>query len=617
MTNQTVSVMYDVNEPADRIRVVSTRFEHTVRKTPIRPALSFGGRTLSYRELNVRANRLAHLLRARGIGPEAVVGVLLRRGLDLGVTLLAVAKAGGAFLPIDPDHPAERIRFMLANARARLVVSQRELVDRLPGGFETQVLCLTDTELGRFPATNPPTVTTDDNLLYVVYTSGSTGEPKGIAMPHGPTVDLMDWCRRVYRERQRTLVYYPATSDVFTYELLSTWWCGGSALIASENDRLDVARVATLIRQHQLTNVLLPFVFLDHLARYAEEHRCEFESLTEVVTTGDRLIITPSIRALAARLPDSFVDNQWGSTEVNVVTTLRLAQPAEDWPEIPTIGRPVGSARVYVLDDNLKPTAVNVPGQIYVGGPPLGRGYLGRPDLTARSFLPDPFTRKTGARMYQTGDLGRWRPNGTLEFLGRADFQVKIRGHRVDPGEIESALRERPDVADATVMATGVGAAGAGLVAYVVPTGNAPSGSELRNALRAKLPEHMIPHQVVFLDRMPLTTTGKIDRKRLPAPDLGECGYAAPTDAAQEAIAGVWADVLNLPRVGVHDDFFELGGHSLLVTQVVYRLREIFGVQLPLRALFERPTVAGIAAELQAAEQRERPPGRSRPRTTA
>jgi acyl-coenzyme A synthetase/AMP-(fatty) acid ligase/acyl carrier protein len=366
-------------------------------------------------------------------------------------------------------------------------------------------------------------------------------------------------------------------------------------IIADDHDRYDVAATARLICEHRVTKVLQPVVAMQQLARHAVDHPEDVASLRELITTGDRLVITPEIRAMAEALPGVRFDDHYGSTEINVVSAPRLEQPAQDWPERPALGNPVAASRIYVLDAALRPTPKNVPGDIYVGGGPLARGYLGQGGLTAGAFLPDPFAGTAGARMYRTGDTGRWRSGGALEFLGRADFQVKIRGYRVEPGEIEALLREHADVSQAVVVATRASEPDAALVAYVI--GGDPD--VLRDYLAERLPAHLVPQAVVVLEEFPLTTTGKIDRKRLPDPGAVEPPFIAPRDEVEELIAGIWSEVLGVGRIGVRDDFFRLGGHSMLVTRVVYQLNRSFGIDLPLRTVFDRPTIEALAAAVR------------------
>ncbi|MFI1972217.1 amino acid adenylation domain-containing protein [Streptomyces cinnamoneus] len=591
--------------PGRTARTVLEGFDIWVTKAPDDPAVISGGTALSYRELDEAAEALARDLRALGAGPETVVGLCVQRGTGLAVAVLGVVKAGAAYLPLDPAHPAERSRSVLADAGARLVVTDRSVSAGLDAeGWGRALVYEVDGERPVPAATDPggPAVAgaagEADRLLYVIYTSGSTGRPKGIAMQSGPQITLLDWCREHYAERPVALQYFPVTADVAFLELMSTWWLGGCAVIATELERYDVAALAGLIERHAVTKVLLPVVALDELARYGATAPHQVATLRELITTGDRQVVTPAIRELCDRSPGTFLDNHYGSTEVNVVTAPRLTAPAAEWPDHPLTGRPMSGARIYVLDANLSPVPPNVQGEIYVGGGPPARGYAGRPGLTAAAFLPDPYAGVPGARMYRTGDLGRWRPGGVLEYLGRADFQIKLHGYRIEPGEIESLLRERADVERAVVLRIGEGQ-DAYLAAYLVAVGEPPAPGELREYLALRLPTPMVPSSYVFLPEFPLTDTGKVDRKALPLPDGGGPQWIAPRDETERTAAEVLAQALGRERIGVTDDFFRLGGHSLLVTQVVHRLRAAFGVQLPLRAVFERPTAAALAEEIR------------------
>lgn len=587
-------------------RTVLDGFGEWLAKIPDEPAVVAADGTLTYRELDAAAGALAGELRGRGAAAEAVVGLKLHRGAGLAVAVLGILKSGAAVLPLDPDHPAERDRRALADAGASLVVAQEDVSAAMGeqgwGGAQAYHLDIgawSDGMTGLCVPDGPGPVCTADDLMYVISTSGSTGRPKGIAMHCGPQITLLDWCRGRYASQPRALQYFPITADVAFLELLSTWWLGGRAVIASGPERLDMAALSALIERERIDKVLLPVVALDELARHALRAPDSVGSLREIITTGARLEVTPSIRELCARLPGCRLDDHYGSTEVNVVTAPRLEPPTAAWPDRPALGRPMGEARIYVLDDHLAPVPPNVPGTIHVGGVPPARGYLGRGGLTAAAFLPDPFAGRPGARMYRTGDLGRWRPDGRLEFLGRADFQLKLHGYRIEPGEIEALLRDRPDVANAVVVAVGEGRE-ATLAAYLEPAGNtvAPPG-ELAAGLRELLPPHMIPQSFVVLPRLPLTGTGKIDRGRLPAPDTGAAPFAAPRDEVQQALADAFAEILDLDRVGLDDNFFLLGGHSLLTGRLAHRIRTSYGVDLPLRTLFDRPTVGALAEEIQ------------------
>lgn len=585
-------------------RTVLDGFDQTVARAPSSIAATCGDQSLTYLELAQRANRVAWRLREHGVGVESVVGVCLPRGLSMAAAVLGVLKAGAAYLPLEPEYPDERLRLALTDTGARVLLAGEAVRARLVAAGWADPVLVPDEGVA---ATAPDHAAGPDNLQYVIYTSGSTGRPKGIAMQHGPQIALLDWSRQQYRERPVALQFFPITTDVASLELLSAWWSGGQLVIATERDRYDISAIARLIRRHAITKALLPVVALQQLARHAVDHADDVASLRELITTGDRLTITSEIRLMCERLPGVYLDDHYGSTEVNVVTCPRHTAPSQEWPDRPSVGSPIAVARVYVLDDQLNPAPANVPGEIYIGGGPLARGYLRRGWLTAAAFVPDPFSPVPGARMYRTGDLGRWRAGGVLECLGRVDFQIKLRGYRIEPGEIETLLRARDDVKEAAVVVVaGDGPAGGTddmLVAYVVPAplpdGQVMHTEPLREHLASKLPAHMIPHTFVVLDEMPLTESGKVDRRNLPAPGTVEPPFVAPRDDIEAMIAEIWADSLGVDAVGVKHNFFWLGGHSLLVTRIIYELREALGVDLPLATLFERPTVESLAVRMR------------------
>jgi amino acid adenylation domain-containing protein/thioester reductase-like protein len=579
-------------------------------------ALISRGRTWTYREIDERANQLAQALIAQGAAPERVVGVLTRRDENMAIAALAVAKAGAVYLPLDLEYPEERLRYMLANARASLLaVAVGAARGHDVGQFGVPVLTFDDASLAGLPTADPAVPLEAGNLLYLIYTSGSTGRPKAIAMDHGPTVDLLDWSARRYAQGPVAVHYFPVTTDVSYFELFGAWWSGGTVVVATEEDRYDIVELTELIRASGATKLMLPAILLDDLAQQAIRQPGSLATVCEYASTGDRLIITDVIRQFFSQAPGAIIDNQYGSTEVNVVTVGRLDGTSAGWPNIAPVGRPVGTARVYVLDENLEPVPANVPGGIYIGGLPLCRGYQGQAALTARAFLPDPYAPHAGARMYRTGDRGLWQPSGQLQCLGRSDFELKIHGHRVDPGEIEALLREHPDVAEAAVAADDADRPDKILVAYVVPANSKADSVVLRRHLGLYLPALVVPQLFVFLDELPLTGSGKVDRRRLPELRDKESAFVAPRTSAERAIARIWCDVLGQVRIGVHDNFFKLGGHSLLVSQVVYRMREQFQAEVPLRALFDSPTVALLADEIPGGAEASHPALRAMPRT--
>jgi amino acid adenylation domain-containing protein len=596
------------------------------------------GEHLSYGELARRARRLARRLRAGGVGPDVPVGLYLERSLDMMVGVLGVLVAGGAYLPLDPSYPAERLRTMLEDARVPVLVTHGPLLRALPRG-EAQIVRVDEAEVEDVEnagdlsdASNlPPSA---DSLAYLVYTSGSTGRPKGVAMSHGAISAMLLWQLRTSAAGAgRTLQFTSLAFDVSFQEIFATWWAGGTLVLVGEDVRRDPPALTRLLAEEQVERLFLPFVALQQVALAALETDGEAfpASLREVMSAGEQLHVTPQVAALFARLPGAALYNHYGPSETHAVTGLDLTGDPALWPERPAIGGPVDHARVFLLDAGFQPVPAGVPGEVWVGGAGLARGYLGRPELTAERFLPDPFDWaagfRPGDRLYRTGDLARRRPEGVLEFLGRADAQVKIRGHRVELGEVEAALARHPAIEQAAVGARRAGS-DRRLTAYVVLKESVPPPSfrDLRAFLAESLPDPMIPTAWARLDGLPLTATGKLDRRALsrlaPEEDSGEDRpFAPPENPVEELLAAIWREVLGVSRVGRDDDFFALGGHSLLATQVASRLRHTFALDLPLRRLFEARTLADLAAVVReglagtAGAGEPSPPLRREPRT--
>ncbi|HEU0054920.1 MAG TPA: amino acid adenylation domain-containing protein, partial [Longimicrobium sp.] len=531
--------------------------------------------------------------------------------------VLAVLKAGGAYVPVDPAYPAERIAWMLEDSAAPVLLTTAALAERLPSTGARVVRV--DADAAKIAAASAEAVdggARPDNLAYVIYTSGSTGRPKGVAMPHRPLVNLLAWQEREWAHpaASATLQFTTLSFDVSFQEIFSCWASGGALLLVTEDERRDFATVLRRLDEGGIERLFLPYVALQHLAEVSEELGIAPRALREVQTAGEQLRVTDAIRrffaATGARL-----SNHYGPTETHVATALRLEGAPAEWPLLPSIGAPIANARTFVLERGGEPAPVGVPGELLLGGICVARGYLGRPALTAERFVPDPFGA-AGARVYRTGDRARWLADGTLEFLGRADDQVKVRGYRIEPGEIEAALESHPTVREAVVVAREDAPGDRRLVAYVVAVAGeaVPDAWELRAHLAERLPEYMVPSAFVALDRFPLTPSGKVARRELPAPALpvDADGDHAPLDGpVQETVARVFAGLLRVSRVGARDNFFALGGHSLLVTRLVSRMREAFGVELPLRAVFDAPTVERLAArveELRGADAGERVP---------
>ncbi|MEU9510984.1 amino acid adenylation domain-containing protein [Micromonospora sp. NPDC048170] len=567
---------------------VVRRFEEQVARAGQALAVVGGGQRLSFAELDARAARVAGLLSARGVGVERVVGVCLPRGVDLVVAVLAVLKAGGAYLPLDPGQPAERTAYMVADAGVGLVLTDAAGAGRLPAGVETiDVGALPETDSDDRPL--PPCPASPDNLAYVIYTSGSTGKPKGVAVTVGSLLNLVDWHVDRYRLDSRDVVSQVANPsfDAACWEIWSALLSGAQMVIPEPG----VETSAELLTEHfQLARTTVAFVPTP-MAQLLLRSGLPATRLRYLLTGGDTLTLPGPAQ------PDSgakvTVCNHYGPTENTVVAT---AYPVEPGQVRPPIGRPLPNVTAYLLDGQGAPVGVGMPGELYLGGAGVARGYVGRADLTAERFVPDPFGTVAGQRLYRTGDLARWRHDGNLEFLGRADRQIKIRGYRVEPGEIEAALLANNRLREAAVRAVD----GPILAAYVVARGMlAPSAAEMRADLAERVPEYMVPAVFVVLPELPRLPSGKIDIDRLPVATPESDGFVAPRNELEAAIAGVWARILHLDQISVTDDFFGLGGHSLLSTQVVAELRRTFGLDLPLRAIFDHRTVAAMATLIE------------------
>jgi amino acid adenylation domain-containing protein len=582
------------NEPT-RTRFLHESFEAHAAQAPAHPALRFDDESISYAALNRRANRLARRLRALGVGPDRLVGICVPRSVEMVVAVLGVMKAGAAYLPLDPSYPAERLAFMVEDAEIDVLVTASGARAAVPDfGGERVVVGGGATTEEEEP--NVPVALSPENLAYVIYTSGSTGRPKGAAVRHAGLANMCDAQALAFgvRPSDRVLQFASLSFDASIFEIALALASGATLEMGTAGTMASSEDLARLIRAREVTIATLPPSMLAVLPG-------PFPSLRTIISAGESC--TPTL-VRAWRSDRCSFENAYGPTETTVWATVKSCG-ADDL--VTTIGHPVRNARAYVLDPSLAEAPIGASGELYIGGAGLARGYVGRPALTAERFLPDPCSPTPGARMYRTGDRARWRESGEIEFLGRADHQVKVRGFRIELGEVEAALEEHPAVRQGVVVGRRDGSGSTGLVGYVVrrePT--TPLGSsELRRHLARTLPEHMIPSAIVVLDEWPLTPNGKIDRRKLPDPGAirahVESEFVAPRTAVEAEIQRVWSSVLDVSRVGVHDDFFVLGGHSLIATQLVSRVRDAFGVDLPLRALFEAPSVAGMAAAVEEA----------------
>ncbi|HEX6376103.1 MAG TPA: amino acid adenylation domain-containing protein [Allosphingosinicella sp.] len=568
-------------------RPVAALISEQAALTPRSDAVVLHDRRIDYAELEERSNRLAHYLVARGIRAESVVGVCMDRSIETILVLLAVLKSGGAYLPLDPALPRERLDLMASDAGARLIVHHARFAERLPAGVEAVAIDDEATLTAGLPATPPEIDVDPDQLATLLYTSGSTGTPKGSMLLHRGLANLVEMKARSFRPTaaSRILQFARLSFDSATYEMIIALTTGASLHLLDQAAYDDAALLQKLLRDQAITMAILPPALMPLL------DRDELPELELVISAGEALPAEVARTWSSGRR----MLNGYGPTECTVCSTLVEFDRVGDRP--PSIGRPIPNARTYVLDRKLQPVPVGVAGELFIGGAGLSRGYLNRPGLTAEKFVPDPFSRG-GGRLYRTGDRVRWREDGELEFLGRLDNQIKLRGFRVELGEIEAAAARHRNVAQA--VATLSGAAGAeSLTLYVVAVpGDEIAAETVLEHLRGTLPSYMVPQSLVVLGRLPLTANGKLDRAALPAPERSDRGHAPPATPTEKLVAGIWQELLGLERVGRHDNFFELGGHSLLAMRMVARARDALSLELPLQKLFEKPTLADVAATL-------------------
>jgi amino acid adenylation domain-containing protein len=593
--------------PYRQDRSVPELFGEQARSTPGAAAVVHAGEVWTYAQLNEGANQLARYLRDRGVRPEGLVGVCLDRGSLMVMALLGILKAGGAYIPLDPNYPAERLQYMLKDAAPRLVLTQTRVAVALPQGVREIVRL--DEKLEEIRGYSPSEVVASEvgvsaeHLIYVIYTSGSTGRPKGTAMAHRSMVNLIEWHRRSFGSGagQRVLQFAALSFDVAFQEVFTTLCTGGTLVLLDEWVRPDAHALMHLLRSQSVTRLFVPPLMLQTLAEHARSSGVVPESLRDVITAGEQLRISAEIVEFFRGLPGCRLHNHYGPTETHVVTALTLAGECGGWPSLPSIGRPIANAQIYIVDERRQPVPIGVAGEIYIGGAGVARGYLSRPDLTEQRFLPDSFSPEPQARMYKTGDLGRWRADGTIEYLGRNDDQVKIRGFRIELGEIEAQLTRHEQVREAAVVAREEESGQKRLIAYLTRRGERELSVEnMREHLKALLPEYMVPSAFMVLEKLPLTSSGKLDRRALPAPDLEAYimrQYEPPRGEVEEVLARIWQDLLHVERIGRHDNFFELGGHSIMAVRMVARARSLY-YGLTLKHVYTYKTLTLIADHL-------------------
>ncbi|HET7287351.1 MAG TPA: amino acid adenylation domain-containing protein, partial [Pyrinomonadaceae bacterium] len=576
-------------------------FEAQVQRSPEAIAVVCGDERLSYAELDQRANQLAHYLRSLDVGPETLVAICVERSVEMMVGLLGILKAGAAYVPLDATLPISRLNSMIEDSQARVVITQERLVHIL-AETTAPVICLdSDWEtIAQQSKEKPIDNIGPENLAYVIYTSGSTGRPKGVQIEHGSLLNLIFWHIRTYdvQPSDRATQVAGLGFDASVWEVWPYLAAGASIYLPDEETRTSTANLKDWLVAQDITISFIPTPLVEDLlsAPWPESAALKF-----MLTGGDRLGIYPP-SSLSFKLV-----NHYGPTENTVVATATIVEPTDDAGVMPPIGRGIANTEVYVLDQNMEPVPVGVAGEVFLGGESLARGYLSAPEQTVERFVPHPYSQAPGKRLYRTGDLGRYLADGQLEYLGRRDHQVKLRGFRIELGEIEAALSGHETVAEAVVLVTGEQLVGC--VRGV--SGGEVSTTELRRHLKQKLPEYMVPSLYVVVKELPLTANGKVDRRVLAElaaqaeSAVNRGGYIAARNLTEEVVVEIWQQVLKVERVGVEDNFFELGGHSLLATRVMARVQASFQIDLPLRILFEEPTVAGLAANIEHARRAE------------
>ena len=569
-------------------------FAEQARRTPDAVAVSAGEVRLTYRELDERANRLAHRLLALGVGTETPVAVLMERSADLVVAILGVLKAGACYLPVHSAYPLDRMQWIMDRAQVPVLLADTAMRERGLPGCEHLVLVDSDRELASQPASNPGIGAHPDQLAYVIHTSGSGGHPKAVSITTRHVLALVgDSCWDGGRH-QRVLMVAPYAFNVSTYELWVPLLRGGQIVVAPPGD-LGVGALARLIAENEITGVHLTAGLFRVVAEEAPE--C-LTGVREVLTGGDVIVPTAVQRVLNA-CPGIVVRAMYGATELTLFSTQTpLTAPYEPETSVP-VGRPMDGVRVYILDETLTKVPPGVRGEVYVAGRGLARGYHGSADLTAERFVADPFGAP-GERMYRTGDLARWTPEGLVDLLGRTNDQVKILGFRVEPAEVEAVLMRYDGLADVAVVAQEIEPGNKRLVAYIVRGTHDWDVSELRAHALDLLPEYMVPAAFLVLDVLPLTPNGKLDRRALPAPDFESSSmYQAPRTTTEELLCTIFAEVLSVSRVGINDSFFHLGGQSLLAMRLTSRIRSVLRTDVPIGVLFDAPTVAALAAHIE------------------
>lgn len=568
--------------------------------TPEAVAIVANHKRITYRELNDRANQIGHFLGSHGVGPDTLVALYMERSAEMIVAALGILKAGGAYMPLDPAQPQARIAFMLNDAAPTVLISKQRFAKQLTAGNWRTVLL--DVEEPQFALGSPVQTNSDvtrEHLAYVIYTSGSTGCPKGVEITHGSLMNLVFWHQHAFTVNayDRASQLAAAAFDAVVWELWPYLTAGASVYLPDGDALNEPAAVRDWLLSNRITITFLPTPLAERVITLDWPAKTDLRAM---LTGADTLHYYPSLKLCFPLV------NNYGPTECTVVATSGTVLPNEHPEGLPAIGRPIANTEVYILDEKMRQVPVGEAGEIYIGGAGLARGYRNRPDLTAERFVPNPFSFDPTARLYMTGDMGCYLPDGQIAFLGRVDEQIKIRGFRVEPAEIVTVLDQHPSIESSIVVALETESADKRLIAYLVPTANSRlTQTELHNFIAARLPEYMIPGTFVKVEALPLHPSGKVNRSALPEPNavniIGESTFVEPRAPIEKRIAKIVATLLDLEKISVEDNFFFLGGHSLLATQLIARIRDAFGVDLSLRTVFEGPTIAELSAQIESA----------------
>lgn len=573
-------------------------FEKQVAKTPNHIAVYLHEDKLTYSQLNEKANTLAQYLISKGVKPGSLVGLCIERSCDLIVGVLGILKAGAGYVPLDPEYPQERLHYMIETAKMPVMVTNGSLADKLPKSKAEKILIET---IKQIAVANPNIQHTSTDIAYVLFTSGSTGMPKGVAMPHKPLINLITWQLKntTVLEGEKTLQFAPISFDVSFQEIFSTLSCGGTLVMIEDDMRLNAVNLLNFVSKEKINRLFLPFIALQHLCEVAENFNGDLSSLKEVITAGEQLQSTQFIRNFFKKNKQCTLWNHYGPTEGHVVTAYKLPANPDEWSALPSIGKPIDNAEIYILDDNGNPLGANQEGELFIGGVSVAKGYLNRDDLTKEKFLANPFANSQGKYFYKTGDLAKYLSDGNIEYLGRMDGQVKVRGYRIELGEIELTLDKHASVKQAVVVAREDEPGDKRLVAYCLPhDGKNINAGELRKFLADKLPEYMMPSAFVQMENFPRTPSGKIDRRNLPAPsnkrpELGNI-FVAPETDLQKTFATAWSKLLKVEGIGINDNFFDLGGNSLLALKFIAELRQEHNLDLPVVKMYQHPDILSL-----------------------